>query len=84
MANCIYIKIKGSIFIIIVLYMDDILLVSIDKILVYETMIFLLSNFNINDLGDTSYLLGIEIHRDNKRCTQPISKGIYRESGKKL
>jgi hypothetical protein len=40
--NCIYIKIKRSIFIILILYVDDILLASNDKNLLYETRGFLL------------------------------------------
>jgi hypothetical protein len=60
--NCIYVKIKGSMFIILVLYVDDILLACSDKNLLHETKGFLSSNFDMKDLGDTSYVLGIEIH----------------------
>jgi hypothetical protein len=60
--NCIYIKIKGSMFIILVLYVDDILLASSNKNLLYETKGFLSSNFDMQDLCDASYVLSIEIH----------------------
>jgi hypothetical protein len=46
----------------LVLYVDDILLVSSDKNMLYETKSFLFSNFDMKDLGDVSYVLGIEIH----------------------
>jgi hypothetical protein len=49
--NCVYIKIKGSIFIILVLYVDNILLESNDTNLLYERNGFLSSNFNMKDLG---------------------------------
>jgi hypothetical protein len=65
--NCVYIKIKGSIFIILVLYVDNILLESNDTNLLYERNGFLSSNFNIKDLGDASYVLDIEIHRDRTK-----------------
>jgi hypothetical protein len=42
--NCVYIKIKRSIFIILVLYVDDILLASNDKNLLHEIKRFLSSN----------------------------------------
>jgi hypothetical protein len=42
--NCIYIKIKRSMFINLVLYVDDILLASSDKNLLYEIKGFLSSN----------------------------------------
>jgi hypothetical protein len=65
--NYIYIKIKGSMFIILILYVDDILLVSSDKNLLYETKGFLSSNFDMKDLVDASYVLGIEIHQDRTK-----------------
>ena len=65
--NCIYIKIKGSSFIILVLYVDDILLASSDKNLLYETKGILSSNFDMKDLGDASYVLGIEILRNKSK-----------------
>jgi hypothetical protein len=45
-----------------VLYVDDILLASTDKNMLYETKSFLSSNFDMKDLGDASYVLGIKIH----------------------
>jgi hypothetical protein len=43
---------------------DDILLVSRDVHLLLETKVFLSSYFDMNDLGEASYVLGIEIHQD--------------------
>jgi hypothetical protein len=41
---------------------DDILLVSSDVSLLLETKSFLSSNFDMNDLGEASFILGIDIH----------------------
>jgi hypothetical protein len=60
--NCIYVKIKWSMFIILVLYVDDILLACSDKNLLHETKGFLSSNFDMKDLCNASYVLSIEIH----------------------
>jgi hypothetical protein len=49
--NYVYIKIKESMFIILVLYVDNILLANSDKNLLYETKGFLSSNFDMKDLG---------------------------------
>jgi hypothetical protein len=57
--NYIYVKTKGNMFIILVLYVDYILLVCN---LLHETNEFLLSKFDMKDLSDASYVLGIEIH----------------------
>jgi hypothetical protein len=77
--NCIYVKIKGSMLIILVLYMNDILLASIDKNLLFEAKRFLSSNFDMKDLGDASYVLGIEIHRDRTRGVLGLSQKAYIE-----
>jgi hypothetical protein len=77
--NCIYIKITGSMFIILVLFVDDILLSSSNKNLLFEIKIFLSSNFDIKDLGDASYVLGIEIHHDRIRGMLGLSQKAYTE-----
>jgi hypothetical protein len=77
--NYIYIKINMSMFIILLLYVDDILLASSDKNLLFETKGFLSSNFDMKDLGDASYILGIEIHRDRTRDVLDLSQKAYIE-----
>jgi hypothetical protein len=41
---------------------DDILLVRCDVNLLLEIKKFLSSNFDMKDLGEASFILGIEIH----------------------
>jgi hypothetical protein len=41
---------------------DDILLASSDISLLLEIKSFLSSNFDMNDLGEASFILGIDIH----------------------
>jgi hypothetical protein len=55
-------NLKKKDFTILVLYVDDILLASSDKNMLYEINSFLSSHFDMKDLGDASYVLGIEIH----------------------
>jgi inosine/xanthosine triphosphate pyrophosphatase family protein len=45
-------------FVILVLYVNDILLASSNKNMLRETKGILSSNFDMNDLGDASYVLG--------------------------
>jgi hypothetical protein len=75
--NCIYVKFKGKDFTILVFYIDDILLASSDKNMFYETKRFLSSNFDMKDLGDASYVLGIEIHRDRTKGVLGLSQKSY-------
>jgi hypothetical protein len=45
-----------------ILYVDNILLASSDVSLLLETKIFLSSNFDMKDLGEASFVIGIKIH----------------------
>ena len=65
--NCIYTKFKNGKFIFLILYVDDILLASSDANLLLETKKFLSLNFDMKDLGEASFVLGIEIHRDRRK-----------------
>jgi Reverse transcriptase (RNA-dependent DNA polymerase) len=46
---------------------DDILLASSDLDMLFETKRFLSKKFDKKDLGEASYVIGIEIHRDRSR-----------------
>ena len=61
-------------FIILVLYVDDILLASSDVELLHETKRFLSSKFDMKDLGNASFVLGIQIHRDRSRSILRLSQ----------
>ena len=50
---------QGSIFILMLLYLDDILLPSNDIGLLHETKKFLTNNFEMKDLRNASFVLGI-------------------------
>ena len=65
--KCIYCKVSGRKFIFLILYVDDILLASSDLGLLHETKRMLSNNFDMKDLGEASFVLGIEIHR-NRSC----------------
>jgi hypothetical protein len=65
--NCIYAKFGSGNFIFLILYVDNILLASSDVSLLLETKRFLSSNFGMKDLGEVSFVLGIEIHRDRRK-----------------
>jgi len=78
--NCIYAKFKNRKFIFLVLYVDYILLASSDMSMLLETKSFLSSNFDMKDLGEASYVLGIEIYRDRKKGVLDLSQKAYIEN----
>ena len=57
----IYLKVNGSNLIFFILYVDDILFTTNDLSLLHEIKKFLSSNFEIKDMGETRYVIGIEI-----------------------
>ncbi|KAL0533145.1 hypothetical protein IC582_030360 [Cucumis melo] len=75
--RCIYLKISGSKFIILVLYVDDILLATNDFGLLCQTKEFLSKNFEMKDMSEASYVIGIEIFRDRTHGLLGLSQKAY-------
>ncbi|KAL5738483.1 hypothetical protein ACOSP7_031244 [Xanthoceras sorbifolium] len=75
--DCVYHKFSGSKHIFLVLYIDDILLATNDIGLLHETKRFLSKKFEMKDLGDAYFVLGIKIHRDRSRGILELSQKIY-------
>jgi hypothetical protein len=63
---------------------DDILLASSDVSLLRDTKKFLSSNFDMKDLGEASYVLGIEFSETEKMSLRTIIEGIFRKSSKEI
>jgi hypothetical protein len=55
----------------------DILLASTDVHLLLETKDFLSSHFDMKDLGEASYVLRIEIHRDKRKGVLRLLQKSY-------
>ena len=77
--DCVYHKFSGSRYIFLVLYVDDILLACNDLGLLGETKSFLSRNFEMKDLGEASFVLGIQIHRDRTQNILRLSQQAYIE-----
>ena len=61
------------------MYVDDILLASSDVNLLLETKKFLSSKFDMKDLGEASFILGIGIYRDREKGVLGLSQKAYLE-----
>lgn len=75
--RCIYIKISGSKFVILVLYVDDILLAANDMGMLHDVKKYLSKNFEMKDMGEASYVIGIEIFRDRSQGLLSLSQKGY-------
>ena len=67
----------GVIFLFLVLCVDDILLATNDKDLLYEVKQFLSMNFYMKDMGEESYVIDIKIHRERSRGILGLSQETY-------
>ena len=59
--------------------MDDILLIGNDVGMLSTVKKWLANTFDMKDLGEASYILGIKLFRDQKRRIMGLSKAAYIE-----
>ena len=57
--HCVYVKRSNGSFIILSLYVDDILLASDDIEMIITIKGWLSSNFEMKDMGEANYILGV-------------------------
>lgn len=77
MDQCIYHKISGSKICFLVLYVDDILLATNDKGMLYEVKQFLSKSFDMKDMGEASFVIGVKIQRDRHKGVLGLSQETY-------
>ncbi|KAJ9556102.1 hypothetical protein OSB04_010716 [Centaurea solstitialis] len=75
---CVYTKFSGSIVTFLVLYVDDILLIGNDVPTLQSVKSWLSKCFQMKDLGEAAYILGIKIYRNRSKrligLSQMLSK----------
>ena len=68
-------KVSGSKYIFLVLYVNDILLAANDTDMLVEQLLF--SHFDMKDLGEASYVLSIQILRDRPSGVLKLFQQTY-------
>ena len=63
----------------LVMYVDDILIIENYMGMLSSIKIWLSSQFQMKDLGDASYVLGIKLMRDRKNRRLALSQALYIE-----
>ena len=63
---CVYKRIQGTKVVFLVLYIDDILLIGNDIEVLSSVKGWLQNQFDMKDLGEANYILGIKLLRDRK------------------
>ncbi|KAJ9567272.1 LOW QUALITY PROTEIN: hypothetical protein OSB04_003238 [Centaurea solstitialis] len=74
---CVYTKLSGSIVTFLVLYVDDILLIGNDVPTLQGVKAWLGKCFQMKDLGEAAYILGIKIYRNRSRRLIGLSQSTY-------
>ncbi|KAJ9538949.1 hypothetical protein OSB04_031682 [Centaurea solstitialis] len=74
---CVYTKFSGSIVTFLVLYVDDILLIGNDVPTLQSAKNWLSKCFQMKDLGEAAYILGIKIYRYRSKRLIGLSQSTY-------
>ncbi|KAJ9542250.1 hypothetical protein OSB04_028756 [Centaurea solstitialis] len=74
---CVYTKFSGSIVTFLVLYVDDILLIGNDVPTLQSVKGWLSKCFQMKDLGEAAYILGIKIYRNRSKRLIGLSQNTY-------
>ncbi|KAJ9536458.1 hypothetical protein OSB04_un000366 [Centaurea solstitialis] len=74
---CVYTKFSGSVVTFLVLYVDDILLIGNDVPTLQSVKSWLSKCFQMKDLGEAAYILGIKIYRNRSKWLIGLSQSTY-------
>ncbi|KAJ9544569.1 hypothetical protein OSB04_024276 [Centaurea solstitialis] len=74
---CVYTKFSGSIVTFLVLYVDDILLIGNDVPTLQSVKSWLSKCFQMKDLGEAAYILGIKIYRNRSKRLIGLGQSTY-------
>ncbi|KAJ9544153.1 hypothetical protein OSB04_023860 [Centaurea solstitialis] len=74
---CVYTKFSGSMVTFLVLYVDDILLIGNDVPTLQSVKGWLSKCFQMKDLGEAAYILGIKIYRNRSKRLIGLSQSTY-------
>jgi hypothetical protein len=72
--HCVYTLIKDDHYIIVIIYVDDLIVMATNKTLINQVRNQLKTEFDIKELGELKYCLGIEVIRDRKSKTIKINQ----------
>jgi len=73
----VYIKCYKTLFILLGLYIDDLILISNDLKFLFAIKVMLSQHFSMIDNNDIEYILGVQIRRDEAKRTLILSRDKY-------
>ncbi|GKA97091.1 retrotransposon protein, putative, ty1-copia subclass [Tanacetum coccineum] len=76
---CVYVKASGSYVTFLILYVDDILIMGNNILMLQDVKSYLGRCFAMKDLGEAAYILGIKIYRDRSKRLIGLYQSAYIE-----
>ena len=76
--SCVYKRHRDKVVMFLVLYVDDILLIGNDVGVMSSVKFWLSSQFDMKDLGEANFIIGIKLWRDRKNKMLGLSQKIGR------
>ena len=76
---CVFKKITKSAVTFLILYVNDILLIENDILMLISIKMWLSKEFSMKDLEEASFILGIKIYRDRSKRMLGLSQKMYIE-----
>nr|GEV98636.1 hypothetical protein [Tanacetum cinerariifolium] len=74
---CVYMRASGSIVVFLILYVDDLLLMGNNILMLQDVKSWLGKCFSMKDLGEVAYIQGIKIYRDRSMRLIGLSQNAY-------
>lgn len=75
--HCVYVRHQGDEVLYIVLYVDDLLLIGSSLAEIKQLKLDLSNRFEMTDLGEAQYVLGLQLSRDRSALTLSLSQSDY-------
>jgi len=75
--HCVYFKQSNDKFLIMILYVDDILMASNNLKMITTTKGCSISDFDMKNMGDVSYMIGVKTYRDQSKRVFGLLHEIY-------
>ncbi|KAL8091512.1 hypothetical protein AgCh_033945 [Apium graveolens] len=75
--SCVYKRSEGNAVVFLVLYVDDILLIGNNVEMLSSVKAWLFKQFDMKDLGEAAYILGIKVIRNHKKRMLALSQEPY-------